>query len=238
MKKLSGICFRIIFLAVALTAAAQAQTGPVSYTVTLDKQPTSHFLYISLTVNSAGAQSIDVAMPAWSPGAYGIHNAWRNVQEFSASDETGAPLKFEKTDKQTWRIHRANGRIITARYKLYLRGDYTDEMCYLRGPSAFMYVVGKRPYPLDGAVKLKLEAPASWRIQTGLDAGSEPSTFTADNYDAFIDASVVLGPNWEETTFDDQGARYHIVFLGKGNYDKEKITHDFKQVVSYLVSST
>ena len=236
MKKLSGICFRIAFLAVVLAATAQAQTGPVSYTVTLDKQPTSHFLYISLTVNSAGAQSIDVAMPAWSPGAYGIHNAWRNVQEFSASDETGTALKFDKTDKQTWRIYRASGRIITARYKLYLRGDYTDEMCYLRGPSVFMYVVGKRPFPLEGSIKLKLEAPASWRIQTGMEAGSEPSTFTADNFDAFIDASIVLGPNWEETTFDDQGARYHIVFLGKGNYDKEKITRDFKQVVSYLVS--
>jgi predicted metalloprotease with PDZ domain len=236
MKRLSGICFRFAFLAIALAGASQAQTGPVSYTVTLDKQPTSHFLHISLTVNTAGAQSIDVAMPAWSPGAYGIHNAWRNVQEFSASDDTGAHLKFEKTDKQTWRIYRASGRTITARYKLYLQTDYTDEMCYLRGPSVFMYVVGKRPFALDGAIKLKLEAPASWRIQTGMDAGSDPNTFTAENYDAFIDASIVLGPNWQETTFDDQGARYHIVFIGKGNYDKEKITRDFKKVVSYLVS--
>ena len=236
MKRLSHTCFRIAVLAAALACAAQAQTGPVSYTVTLDKQPTSHFLQISLTVNSAGAQSIDLAMPAWSPGAYGIHNAWRNVQEFSVRDENGAQLKFEKTDKQTWRIYGASGRTITPRYKLYLQSDYTDEMCYLRGPSVFMYVVGKRPYPLDGAIKLKLEAPASWRIQTGMDAGSEQGTFAADNYDAFIDASIVLGPNWQETTFDDQGARYHIVFIGKGNFDKEKITRDFKQAVSYLVS--
>lgn len=226
----------IILCAGVLTAAAQAQTGPVSYTVTLDKQPTSHMLHIALTVNSAGASSIEVAMPAWSPGAYGIHNAWRNVQEFSASDETGAPLKFEKIDKQTWRISRGSGRMITARYNLYLRSDYTDEMCYLRGPNVFMYVVGKRPYPLDGAIKLKLEAPASWRVQTGMDAGSDSNTFTSDNYDSFIDASIVLGPDWEQTTFDDQGARYYLVFLGKGNYDKEKIARDVKQVVSYLVS--
>ena len=226
----------IILFAGVLSAAAQAQTGPVSYTVTLDKQPTSHMLHIALTVNSAGASSIEVAMPAWSPGAYGIHNAWRNVQEFSASDETGAPLKFEKIDKQTWRISRGSGRMITARYNLYLRSDYTDEMCYLRGPNVFMYVVGKRPYPLDGAIKLKLEAPVSWRVQTGMDAGSDSNTFTSANYDSFIDASIVLGPDWEQTTFDDQGARYYLVFLGKGNYDKEKIARDVKQVVSYLVS--
>jgi predicted metalloprotease with PDZ domain len=215
---------------------ARAQTAPVSYTVTLDKLPTSHFVHVALTVNTNGASSIDVAMPAWSPGAYGIHNAWRNVQEFSASDETAAKLKFEKIDKQTWRVFRGSGKTITAHYKLYLRTEYTDEMCYLRGPNVFMYVVGKRPYPLEGPVKLKLEAPASWRVQTGMDEDSQPNSFSAANYDTFIDASVVLGPDWEQTSFDDQGAKYYLVFLGKGNYDKEKITRDVKQVVSYLVS--
>lgn len=219
-----------------LGAIASAQTGPVSYTVSLDRRPTSHFVNVALTVNSGGAASIDVAMPAWSPGGYGIHNAWRNVQEFSANDETGAALTFEKIDKQTWKIMRGSGRTITAKYRVYLRTDYTDELCYLRGPNVFMYVVGKRPYPLDGPVKLKLEALASWRIQTGMDAGPEPNTFTSENYDAFIDASLIVGPDWQETTFDDQGARYHIVFLGKGNYDKDKITGDVKQVVHYLVS--
>ncbi|HXG92548.1 MAG TPA: PDZ domain-containing protein [Blastocatellia bacterium] len=226
--------FSPIILLFAFSIAASAQTGPVSYRVTLDKRPTSHFIQVALTVNSNGAPSIDVAMPAWSPGAYTIHNAWRNVQEFSASDETGAQLKFEKIDKQTWRIYRGSGRQVTAAYKLYLRNDYNDEVCYLRGPSTFMYVVGKRPYPLEGAVKLKIEAPASWRIQTGMDAGSEPNTFTADNYDTFVDASVVLGPDLQQTEFDYKNVKYYLVFIGKGNYDKEKITRDTKVFVSYL----
>jgi predicted metalloprotease with PDZ domain len=228
--------FLAALVLLALGAVAQAQTAPVSYTVTLDKRPTSHFIHIALSVENSAAPSIDVAMPAWSPGAYNIHNAWRNVQEFSAADETGAPLKIEKTDKQTWRIHRQTGRTITARYKLYLRNDYNDELCYLRGPAVFMYVVGKRPYPLPGPVKVKLEVPsASWRIQTGMDPGPEPNTFVADSYDTFIDASIVIGPDWEQTQFEYQGVPYYLVFLGKGEYDKEKITRDVKTVVSYLV---
>jgi len=235
MRSYRRWCVSVLFV-IALATAANGQTAPVAYTVTLDRQPASHFVYVALSVEIGNAASMDVAMPAWSPGAYSIHNAWRNVQEFSATDDTGAQLKFEKTDKQTWRIYRGAGRQITARYKLYLRTDYTDELCYLRGPNVFMYVVGKQPYPLDGPVTLKLEAPASWRVQTGMDAGTQPNTFTAQNYDAFIDASVVLGPDWEQTTFDDQGATYYLVLLGKGNYDKEKMTRDVKQVVSYLVS--
>ncbi|HLG17991.1 MAG TPA: PDZ domain-containing protein [Blastocatellia bacterium] len=217
-----------------LSLSASAQTAPVAYTVTLDKRPTSHFVHVAIRVNTGSAASIDVAMPAWSPGAYNIHNTWRNVQEFSASDETGAALKFEKVDKQTWRVFRQSGRAITARYKLYLR-DYNDEICYLRGPSVFMYVVGKRPYPLDGPVSVKLEAPASWRTQTGMEHGSEPNSYVADSYDTFIDSSIVLGPDWEQTEFDYQGVAYYIVFIGKGNYDKQKMTEDTKKFVSYLV---
>jgi predicted metalloprotease with PDZ domain len=224
----------VVAALLAVCANASAQTGPVNYTLALDNRPTSHFVHVALTVSAAGAASIDVAMPAWAPGAYGIHNAWRNVQEFSASDETGAPLRFEKTDKQTWRIYRAGGKAITARYKLFLR-DYNDESCYLRGPSVFMYVLGKRPYPLEGPVKLKLDAPATWRVQTGMDAGSEPNTFVADSFDTFIDSSIVLGPDWEQTRFEYQGVPYYLVFLGKGNYDKEKMTRDTKTFVSYLV---
>jgi predicted metalloprotease with PDZ domain len=223
----------VTFLLV-LSITAVAQSGPVSYTVTLDKNPASHFVHIALSLDAGNASSVDVAMPAWSPGAYWIHNAWRNVQEFTARDETGKALKFEKIDKQTWRIHTGGSRQVTAGYKLYLRNDFNDELCYLRGPSVFMYVLGKRPYPLSGPVKLKIEAPASWRIQTGMDAGNEPNTFTADSYDTFIDASVVIGHNWQQTEFDYKGVEYYVVFIGKGNYDKEKITRDTKTYVSYL----
>jgi predicted metalloprotease with PDZ domain len=217
------------------SVAALAQVGPVRYVIDLGKQPASHFLHISVQVDSAGAESVDFAMPAWSPGAYFIHNAWRNVQEFSAADETGSNLNFEKIDKQTWRVYRGQGKVITARYVLYDR-DYNSEACYLRGPSVFMYVVGKRPYPLQGPVTVKiLGAPEGWIVQTGMEPGPENTSFQADNYDTFVDASIVLSPLIEQTTFEYQGIPYYLVFIGKGNYDKQKITADTKTVVSSLV---
>jgi predicted metalloprotease with PDZ domain len=222
-----------ILFALALQGAVSAQAPPVAYQVALDKNPTTHFLHISLQVDSASATSIDVAMPAWAPGAYGIRNEWRNVQEFSAADETGAALKFEKVDKQTWRIYAAGGRRITARYKLYYR-NYNDELCYITGPGVFMYVVGKKPYPLDGRISIKLDAPSDWRVQTGMEPGKEPNTFVAENYDTFIDASIVLGKSLEQTEFVSNGVPHYIVFIGKGNYDKQKITNDTKAVVTYM----
>src|SRR5262245_16309799 len=102
-----GRWFMLPLLYLVLQVAAFAQSPAVVYRVTPDKNPTTHFLHITLQVNSS-EPSIDVAMPAWSPGSYNIHNAWRNVQEFSASDETGAALKFEKVDKQDRKSTRLN----------------------------------------------------------------------------------------------------------------------------------
>ena len=217
----------------ALRCSALAQSPPVTYRLTLDKNPATHLLHVSVQVSSSGAPSIDVAMPAWSPGSYNIHNAWRNVQEFSATDETGARLGLEKIDKQTWRIYTGSGKTIIARYKLYHR-NYNDELCYIAGPSVFMYVVGKRPYPLEGPVSVKLDAPSDWLVQTGMQSGEESGTFVADSYDTFVDASIALGKSWEQTQFDCKGVLHYIVFIGKGNYDKQKITNDTKAAVKYF----
>src|SRR5262245_63576356 len=94
-----------------LPFVVNAQTGPVNYMVTLDNKPNSHLVHIALSVSAGGAPSIDVAMPDWSPGAYSIHNAWRNVQEFSAGDEKGTEVRFEKIDKQNWQICQMDGRV-------------------------------------------------------------------------------------------------------------------------------
>lgn len=231
----SGLRFATLALLLAASsAAAFGQTAPIDYTVRLDPQPASHLLHVTMRVRGVAGPSIDVAMPAWSPGAYRVHDAWREVQEFSAGEAGGAPLRFEKVDKQTWRVFRSNGTDIYVRYDLYWR-DYNDEVCYLRGPQVFMYVLGNRPYPLAGPVNLRIEAPPNWRAQTGMDPGPEPNTFRAPDYDTFVDASVVLGPDLEQTEFDYKSVPHYIVFIGKGNYDERRITDDTRKVVGTLI---
>lgn len=223
-----------IFLVLVFSiAAAHAQTAPVRYTVDLDPQPTTHMLHITMSLAGVKANSVDVAFPAWSPGAYRITDGWRQVQEFSAADGSGTPLKFDKTDKQTWRITRGKDDRVTVKYNLY-SPDFNEEGAYLRGPSTFMYVVGESPYPLAGPVTLKLNTPEGWKTQTGMDTGSEANSYQSPDFDTFIDASVVTGTNWEQTQFDVQGIPHYVVFIGKGNFDKQKINDDTKRIVSTL----
>lgn len=233
VRKQSFRLFLAFALFVALASALSAQTAPVAYTVDFDSHPATHMLHISMRFGGVKAPSVDVAFPAWSSGAYRITDNWRQLQEFSAQDGAGNPLKFEKTDKQTWRISRGKDDRVAVHYNLYYP-EFNEQGAYLRGPSTFMYVVGKAPYPLAGPVTLKLNAPADWKTQTGSESASEPNTFQAPDYDTFIDASVVTGNDWEQTQFDYKGIPHYVVFVGKGNFDKQKITDDTKTIVSTL----
>jgi predicted metalloprotease with PDZ domain len=225
----------ILTLLLAFSAIAFAQTAPVRYTVDFDSQPATHMLHMTLEVSGMKAPTVDVAFPAWSPGAYRITDGWRQVQEFSATDGSGAALRFEKTDKQTWRITRGKDDKVTVRYNLY-SPDFDEEGAYMRGPSTFMYVVGKAPYPLAGPVTLKLNPPAGWKTQTGMESGSEANTYQAPDYDTFIDASIVTGTNWEQTRFDYKGIPHYVVFIGKGNFKKDQITTDVQKIVAELTT--
>src|SRR4051812_7392152 len=244
MKNRKSLCLFLAFVFTAISLCAQ--TAPVRYTVDFDPQPNTHMLHITMELDGVKAplpskpklkiapvpSTIDVAFPAWSPGAYRIADGWRQVQEFAATDGSGAALKFEKTDKQTWRISGGKDDKVIVHYNLYST-DFNEDSAYMRGPSTFMYFVGKAPYPLGGPVSLKLtNVPGSWKTQTGLEPGSEANTFTAPDYDTFIDASVVSGNNWEQTEFEVGGIPHYIVFIGNGNFDKQKITDDTKRIVT------
>jgi predicted metalloprotease with PDZ domain len=160
-----GVCLILIVVSAALSAPT------VSYLLAMPK-PSSHLFEVTLRIEGLKTPRVEVAMPAWSPGAYAMGNYARNVQEFSATDGTGKALPFEKTDKQTWRIAPGGDAIVIVKYKYYAgpsagpRGmgfsmtQLDTSHASVTGPNLFMYVVGKSPYPLEAPVRLTIEAPA------------------------------------------------------------------------------
>jgi len=85
MRKIAGLLLCLL----SVPAAARAQT--VSYTVSVPK-PTSSLLHVVMDIRGVTGPSVDVAMPAWSPGSYNLHWAAKNVQRFTAQDASGRAL--------------------------------------------------------------------------------------------------------------------------------------------------
>jgi predicted metalloprotease with PDZ domain len=232
-----GICLALI----AVSASFAAPT--VSYLLAMPK-PSSHLFEVTLRIEGSKTPLVDVAMPAWSPGAYGIGNYERNVQEFSAADGAGKALPFEKTDKQTWRIARGSDQTVIVKYKYYAGPSASPRAmgfsmtqldtshASVTGPNLFMYVVGKSPYPVEGPIRLTIEAPPGWKIYSPLKKTDQPNAFTAENYDTFVDAAFEVSPECKEYTFEAEHTPYRIVVHGDGNYDSEKLVADLKQIVT------
>jgi predicted metalloprotease with PDZ domain len=176
----------------------------IEYTVTI-ANPTSHLYDVQIQVNGIRESSVSVSMPAWSPGMYRIENYARNVQDFRATNTRDQSLKWEKTDKQTWRVAKPNGDDVEIRYQVYSTA-LADDMADVAPPTLFMYVVGQKHVPCT----LQYNAPAGWNVYTGLE--KQGDRYYASDYDIFIDAPAFIGSEFKVLEFETGGARHHLVF--------------------------
>lgn len=209
--------------------------SPIEYELGFGR-PNSHLLEVTVRARGLSGATADFAMPAWNPGWYVINNYARMVQEFRAADAAGKPLRWRKSDKQTWRVELAGGSTATIQYKVYgntLGVDwmqYNDKHAHIAGPAAWMYLAGGKHRP----AKLSIATPQGWRIATGMPRTSD-NTFTAPNYDAFVDYPVEIS-DYSEQAFTSGGATYHVVvhdILGKKDYTR--LTQDAQKAVEQLV---
>ncbi len=208
----------------------------VAYSVSMPR-PTSSLLHVEMEIRDANADAeggIEIAMPAWSPGAYRIHSAAKNVTELIAHDGQGAVLRARMNGTSSWRIEPA-APVIRIAYKVYVGNSaLNDRHAAINGTRTLMYVVGTAPYPAPGPVSLRVDSPPGWRIATGLTATS-PGLFSAPDYDTLIDAPVEVSPELEVVTFDLDGVTFEIVVHARHNYDLNRLRDSIRPLVAEQV---
>ena len=83
-------------------------------------------------------------MPAWTPGSYLVREYARHVQDFEAFDGDGAPLRFERLDKATWRVQAQGHPELHVSYRVYafeltVRTNHLDgSHGYFNGAAMFL----------------------------------------------------------------------------------------------------
>ncbi len=195
----------------------------IEYTVTM-KTPSSHLYDVEMSIKGIREASVSVSMPAWSPGIYRIQNYARNVQDFHAANTRNQPLKWEQTDKQTWRIDKQAAEDVQVRYQVY-SALLSDQMADLEPPATFMYVTGQKHVPSS----VKYNTPGGWKVYTGLEKKGD--RYYASDYDIFIDAPAFIG-EFKVLEFDAGGAHHHLVF-SKPNISMSapQVTADIQDIV-------
>lgn len=232
--------FLILVMCAASLAAAmtpsQADAQEVAYSISMPR-PTSSLLHVEMEIRAADASTdggLEIAMPAWSPGSYRIHTAAKNVTELVAHDGQGRALQTRMNGTSSWRIEPA-APVVRISYKVYVGNSaLNDRHAAINGTRTLMYLVGNAPYPAQGTVSLRVDAPQGWRIATGLEATGD-GLFTAPDYDTLIDAPVEVSPELEIVSFDLDGVTYEIVVHARHNYDLTRFRDSIEPIVAEQV---
>lgn len=176
-------------------------------------------------------------MPVWIPGSYLIREFSKNVEGFSAHSDKSDNLKWEKVDKNTWRVYSDKANVVTISYRVYafvksVRNSFLDDSHgFVSPPDVFMYVDRLKNKPATLTIDPYEEFSV---ISTGLEPSREDkNTFLLPNYDILVDSPIEIG-NQKVLEFEVRGVPHEIAIYGKGNYDSTMVT-ETKMIVEGAV---
>jgi predicted metalloprotease with PDZ domain len=226
----------LILLAVLLVQVPVGAETPeaIRYVLRMPA-PSSHLFEVTVTARSADGAPLDFQMPAWSPGRYVIHDFARNVQEVAATDAGGQPLAVAKVDKQTWRVTPREPGGVVLSYRVFaddLSGTFSQlnsRHGNVNGASVFVYVVGRKPAP----VELAVEPPPGWQVASGASVSFDQTAFAFANYDLLVDTPIEVAPDFEVRTFTADGCEYRVVMhhLGGDHGSPDRYAADVERIV-------
>lgn len=162
-----------------------AQSPSIDYTVSV-KNPLSHLYNVEMQISGIRSTSVDIALPAWSPGVYAIRDFAANVQQVEALSRQNQPLQVRQLDKQTWSIAKAAADDLRVRYRVFSTG-LNDEMADITPAALFMYIAGQLGTP----VSVKYDIDGDWKVYTSIDKRGD--RYVAPDYHTLVTSPVFWG---------------------------------------------
>lgn len=206
----------------------------ITYTVTFPEAQ-AHYAEIEMNISGLKQTVLDLKMPVWTPGSYLIREFSKNVESFSAGAD-GMALNAIKVRKNSWEITTLNHSSIKVKYKVYafeqsVRTSLIDAShAFLATSGMFMYPAGM----LDHSSTIHIIPYKGWTtVSTSLEMlNNDPFTLHVPDYDILFDSPIEVGTQ-DVFGFDAAGVKYEVVMCGGGNYDKEHLKKDMKNIVEH-----
>jgi predicted metalloprotease with PDZ domain len=208
-----------------------AATIALHYTVALP-QPANHLFEVSFTIQGWFSDVLDLKFPVWTPGSYLVREYVRHLQGFTALDEQGQPLPWQKIGKNHWQVTTQGHSTLTVQYKIFaneltVRTNHLDITHGYFNPAAMFFRV---PGWEDRAIALTILPPQNWQVSTPLPTTSQPNTFLAATFDELVDSPVEIGTH-AIYDFEVLSKPHQWAIWGEGNYNIERLLTDTKKII-------
>jgi predicted metalloprotease with PDZ domain len=202
-------------LALAQNHGSRSIATAARYRVRID--PSADMFSVRAEFDLAASQdTVLLSLPAWSPGSYDVDNYARWVHSVRA-EAGGHPVFWDKADKDTWRVAAGGARTIALEFRtnpdsqMLQFSEIEPNFAFFNGTNLLVYPEGTDyRFPAE----LTVEAPAGWKIATGL-AETQPGTqgrYRADNYHDLVDAPFFAGRLWMDSVIVDGKAIRFVTY--------------------------
>ena len=181
----------VVLVAAVFSTPLAAQA--VRYNVTLMSTAEKQF-HVAADFPAAGRETLFVSLPAWSPGNYEIQNYARYVHGFVAKNAAGQSLRWDRGDKDTWRVITGRADRVTVEFDFIAdtidlsSARVTQNFGQFLGTNLFLFEEGQIGRPAE----VRFHVPADWRVTTALNGPVNGVYRTAD-YHELADAMTFLG---------------------------------------------
>jgi predicted metalloprotease with PDZ domain len=226
----------VFWMSVLSGSSAFAGTEKLSLNYTIKAANVeARLFHVTTEIGNIKAPYLELTLPNWMPGMPVTVYYAKNILRFKITDKNGQPVTFRITRKQTWRVetkgidqikvefdYRAN---VFASNQAMMGNDFA----LINGVQMFLLPEGYRKNPST----IRFVVPEGWKVISSLKETSDPSIFTAPDYDVVADATTELG-KFDVTRFDVDGKPHYFVATPQGWFSKEK-TDDYVKILREIV---
>jgi predicted metalloprotease with PDZ domain len=206
---------------------------PVQYTLSFPN-PQDHYVFIEMKIAHMGQPELRLFMPVWTPGSYMVREFSRHIDLFTAEDQSGKKITWEKVNKNNWIIQSAGTDTVLVRYRVYanewtVRTSHVDaDHAMLNGASVMMGVKGL----VNEEHQIIIQPFEKWNvISTSLSATQSSKWIrTAKSYDEIVDSPIEIG-NHSVYEFSVAGVPHQLALAGPSSAVVDKLLADLKAVV-------
>lgn len=190
-------------------------------------QPSSHYIYVDLTVDQITTNKLELQLPAWRPGRYELGNFAKNIKRVDVFDENNNILNYTKSNKDLWVIETKDVKKVKVSYSYHTSeinagNCYADEnQIYVNPVHLCMYV----PNRMNELHVVELDIPDNYKIATSLPQNGK--RLTAQSFDELADSPFITSANIQTDFYEVNGIKFWLHFNGECRPDFEKIKTDF-----------
>lgn len=203
------------------------------------KNPSTHYLYIDISVDNIDAAELQLQLPSWRPGRYELGNFAKNVKKFEAFNEKGDALQWKKANKDLWLVNTNGAKSIKVTYSYFASeinagSSYVDaEQVYVNPVNCCMYVPEKR----NEEHLVELILPAEYTVATSL-RKKEKHLLSAADFEELADSPFMASAAVQTLELNVRDIHFLLHFNGECKPNKEKLLQDFscfcEEIVNYF----